>query len=206
MGNTVSFSFDFDDVFEGIKQGVIRQLAEEEYTSAYNTAIDKIKSEIVKNFNNTYSDIWKLKDEIKEEAKNKLFNEIKNDVIDLTKESYLKIEETLLKDEYIKKDIVNKVYKDFYKELYDGLYHNLYKDIYSKLEKQVLDNAMNDLVVKLSKDNKNIKSDEVVITKEEYEQLKDRDRKLNALECGGVDNWQWYGECLKQYYNENNEE
>lgn len=40
------------------------------------------------------------------------------------------------------------------------------------------------------------------ISKEEYEDLLDRDRKLSALEAGGVDNWKWYGESLAQYYNE----
>ena len=27
--------------------------------------------------------------------------------------------------------------------------------------------------------------------------------KLNALEAGGVDNWEWYGESLKAYHAEN---
>ena len=38
------------------------------------------------------------------------------------------------------------------------------------------------------------------ITKEEYEDLLDRDRKLSALEAGGVDNWSFYEESLAEFY------
>ena len=36
----------------------------------------------------------------------------------------------------------------------------------------------------------------IEITKEEYLGLKLCELKLNMLECGGVDNWEWYGESL----------
>jgi len=41
------------------------------------------------------------------------------------------------------------------------------------------------------------------ITVEKYKSLLDDSRKLAALEAGGVDNWEWYGESLKEYYAEN---
>ena len=38
------------------------------------------------------------------------------------------------------------------------------------------------------------------------EELEDRDKKLSALEQGGVDNWEWYEESLQDYYFEEEEE
>jgi hypothetical protein len=40
----------------------------------------------------------------------------------------------------------------------------------------------------------------IVITKEEYERLLKRDFKLDCLEDGGVDNWEWCSESLEPYY------
>jgi len=34
----------------------------------------------------------------------------------------------------------------------------------------------------------------------ELDELYDRDFKLNCLENGGVDNWQWYSESLEEYW------
>lgn len=44
---------------------------------------------------------------------------------------------------------------------------------------------------------KNIK---VEITQEELSSLRDRDFKLQCLENGGVDNWEWYGESMNPYF------
>jgi len=41
------------------------------------------------------------------------------------------------------------------------------------------------------------------ITVKEYKNLLDDSRKLAALEAGGVDNWEWYSESLKEYWAEN---
>lgn len=38
----------------------------------------------------------------------------------------------------------------------------------------------------------------VTISKKEYDSLLDNSNKLNCLENGGVDNWEWYYESLKQ--------
>ena len=37
------------------------------------------------------------------------------------------------------------------------------------------------------------------ITMHEYQELLNRDKKLSALERGGVDNWEWYEESLKEF-------
>jgi len=43
-------------------------------------------------------------------------------------------------------------------------------------------------------------TNQVTITKKEYDQLQDRDFKLECLENGGVDNWSYYGESLEEYH------
>lgn len=40
----------------------------------------------------------------------------------------------------------------------------------------------------------------ITISKETYDMLVDSNRKLTALECGGVDNWEWYSESLSTFY------
>ena len=65
MGNKLTFEFDFDEVFEGIKQGVIRELSEMEFSAARDTAIRQVKDEVKKEVTICYSDMSQLKDEIK---------------------------------------------------------------------------------------------------------------------------------------------
>jgi len=45
----------------------------------------------------------------------------------------------------------------------------------------------------------------ITISRTEYESLKKSELKWNLLDCGGVDNWEWYGEALSSY-NEEEEE
>lgn len=40
----------------------------------------------------------------------------------------------------------------------------------------------------------------VTLTKKEYWELRRSAFKLDCLEAGGVDNWDWYDESLKDYY------
>ena len=42
--------------------------------------------------------------------------------------------------------------------------------------------------------------DSITISKKAFNSLIEDARKLEALECGGVDNWQWYGEALNNYF------
>ena len=41
---------------------------------------------------------------------------------------------------------------------------------------------------------------EISLKDEDYEYLQKRDFKLKCLENGGVDNWEWYGESLTEYF------
>ena len=41
----------------------------------------------------------------------------------------------------------------------------------------------------------------IQITEKEYEILIDSQMKLQALENGGVDNWEWYSDSLEEYNN-----
>ena len=36
----------------------------------------------------------------------------------------------------------------------------------------------------------------ITISKDEYFRLRQNSLQLNLLECGGVDNWEWYGDSL----------
>ena len=48
----------------------------------------------------------------------------------------------------------------------------------------------------------------VTITKTEYESLRDDSFKLNCLENGGVDNWEWYSQALRDggYFDDEEDE
>jgi len=41
--------------------------------------------------------------------------------------------------------------------------------------------------------------DNVTIPREQYHSLKRSRAMLSALEAGGVDNWDWYGEAYQDY-------
>ncbi len=43
-------------------------------------------------------------------------------------------------------------------------------------------------------------SENIQISKKELDELRDAQAKLEALEAGGVDNWEWYDESLKAYH------
>jgi len=46
----------------------------------------------------------------------------------------------------------------------------------------------------------------VEITEKEYKSLLRDSAILRALEAGGVDNWEWYGESLSSFWEENDDE
>lgn len=54
--------------------------------------------------------------------------------------------------------------------------------------------------------NKEFTNEEKVAILDYIEELEDRDKKLTALEFGGVDNWEWYSESLQDYYFEDEDE
>lgn len=39
----------------------------------------------------------------------------------------------------------------------------------------------------------------MTISLKRYRELLDSEKKLNALEAGGVDNWEWYSESLQEH-------
>ncbi|MBU2061727.1 MAG: hypothetical protein KKH44_07770 [Bacteroidetes bacterium] len=39
----------------------------------------------------------------------------------------------------------------------------------------------------------------VTIESTRLQELEDAEAKLSALECGGVDNWEWYDQAMEQY-------
>lgn len=48
--------------------------------------------------------------------------------------------------------------------------------------------------------------DTITISKKEYDSLVEDSDKLRCLENAGVDNWEWYGEAMKEFYSENEED
>lgn len=46
-------------------------------------------------------------------------------------------------------------------------------------------------------------SEKVTISAVEYKKMQRDIAKLNALEAGGVDNWDWYSESLSEWHKEN---
>ncbi len=48
-------------------------------------------------------------------------------------------------------------------------------------------------------DLKDIKNENVILGKEEFEDLVKRSLFLDALIISGVDNWEWYGEAVDVY-------
>ena len=82
MSTPLKFEFDFDEVFEGIKQGVIRELEEMNFDAAKDNVINQIKSEIKSKIELTYSDERELKDEIKNEIKERVYDSIIKEVGD----------------------------------------------------------------------------------------------------------------------------
>lgn len=42
----------------------------------------------------------------------------------------------------------------------------------------------------------------ITITKEQYDELIRDSKILNALYAGGVDNWEWYSDSLREVFSE----
>lgn len=51
-----------------------------------------------------------------------------------------------------------------------------------------------------------VNDDQTVVSKAYLEQLKEQSRWLRALEIGGVDNWEFYGEVRSTYREQQEEE
>ena len=198
MGTPLKFEFDFDEVFEGIKQGVIRELSEVNFDEAKESAINQVKSEVKAKIDLTYSDEYALKDEIKKEIKEKVFENLIKEVNDKYLgqfEDYIKIQMTKNPDRL----------NQLKREIKDGLTETLYDDLYRSIREEVV-GQVKETTAKLCNliGSNSIKVDgsDKTISKKEYEELLHRNEVLNALEAGGVDNWEWYSDSLKQYFGE----
>lgn len=197
MGTPLKFEFDFDEVFEGIKQGVIRELSETNFDEAKESAINQIKSEVKEKLALTYSDEYALKDEIKKEIKERVFERLIKEVSDKYLGQFKEYIETQLTKNHDRLEQLKR-------EIKDGLTESLYDDLYSSIRNEVIGQVKEtttQLCNLIGGNSIKIEGSNRTISKREYEELMDRNRKLSALEAGGVDNWEWYGESLSQYYN-----
>lgn len=196
MSTPLKFEFDFDEVFEGIKQGVIRELAETNFESAKDTAINQIKSEIKEKIRLTYRDELELKDEIKREIKERVFDSLIKEVNGKYLDQFNEyIGKQLTKNPDRLRDLTDGIKTELSEQLYDDLYHSIRNEITEKVK-----NTTSQLCDLIGGNSVRIQGSEKIISKEEYEELVGRDKTLTALEAGGVDNWEWYDESLRQYY------
>lgn len=196
MSTPLKFEFDFDEVFEGIKQGIIRELAETNFDAAKNTAVNQIKSEIKEKIMITYKDESELKNEIEREILNKVYSSLMDKVNDKYLEQFDDYMQYQLKlNPHRLEKISNEIKNDVRNKLYDDLYSSIRNEVTDKIKDMV--GQMCDLI---GGNSVKVQDSDKIISKEEYEDLLDRDRMLSALEAGGVDNWEWYDESLRQYY------
>lgn len=199
MGSPLKFEFDFDEVFEGIKQGVIRELSETNFDEAKESAINQIKNEVKSKLALTYRDEYDLKDEIKKEIKEKVFTSLIKEVNGQYLEQFKSyIDEQLSKNP----DRLQQLNKEVKDDLMERLYDDLYSSIRSEVIEQVKETT-SQLCNLIGGSAISIKGTNKTITKKEYENLVERNEILNALEAGGVDNWQWYGDSLRDYFGDN---
>ena len=198
MGNNLKFEFSFDEVFEGIKQGVIRELSETNFDIAKDQVVEQLKSEIKNKIYIAYKDENELKDEIKNEIKDKVFYKL----LDEARKEYEKHYEDLfnkkilLEVEKTEKEIKTKTINRLYDDLYSGIQYEVSEKIQS-----VVARLANNLIG----NNVKINDTEDTITKAEYDSLIHNSEVLEALEQGGVDNWEWYGESISQYFGDEGE-
>jgi hypothetical protein len=188
MSNKLTFEFSFDEVFEGIKQGVIRELSEMNFDDASNAVMREIKDEVKREIALSWGDKSRLKDEIKAEIKEKVYDE-------LIKEA--RAQHVARFDEYAQrqlrqnpeelKDLRKQIVRETTDELYRDLYAGIRKDVSKQIEK-VLD-VVGGRSVK-------VQGSDHVITKEEYDELYESHSKLCALEAWGVDNWEGYDDAM----------
>ena len=194
MDSKLKFEFDFNEVFEGIKQGVIRELSEMEFSAARDAAIRQVKDEVKKEITICYSDMSQLKDEIKKEVKDKVYNQL----IEEAREKYVN-----QFDGYVKEQLSKNPdrLKDLRNEIISTTSDSLYRDLYRRIRDDI-QNQINNVLNAISGCGIRIQGSSHTISQEEYEELLERDRVLSALEAGGVDNWEWYDDSLQSIYEE----
>lgn len=198
MGNKLNFEFDFDEVFEGIKQGVIRELTEMEFDAARSEVIRQTKNEVKKEIELTWSDKSQLKDQIKAEIKERVFEELIKDTRDRYSSQF---------NDYIAKELTknDSRLKELRKEIISTVSEELYSDLYRSI-RQDIKAQMDQILTMMSGNGFRIQGSNRVISKEEYDELVASDRKLNALENWGVDNWCGYDDAMSSLNDEDEDE
>lgn len=76
MSTALKFEFNFDEVFEGIKLGVIKEMSEMTFDDITSSAINQVKTEMRNKIALTYTDEREIKDEIKNEIKEKVYQKL----------------------------------------------------------------------------------------------------------------------------------
>lgn len=191
MSNNFKFEFDFDEVLEGVKQGVIRELSETNFEVAKNNVINQLKSEIKNEIRLTYNDEHELKNEIKKEVKDQVFGNLLTEA---------KTEYKKLYGDYFNKQLpkeLDNAESEATQEIKSRTVKKLYDDLYSGIQYEMNKNMKNviaQLVNNLGGSNMKLEGTDKMITIEEYEELLHRNRILNILEQRGVDNWDGYGD------------
>ena len=201
MSTALKFEFDFEEVFEGIKLGVIKEMSEATFDDITTSAINQVKNEMKNKISLTYKDEYEIRDEIKKEIKEKVYQKLIAEIKDEYKKKY---EDSFGKDvtnalNLAEEDIIDEI--KF--ETIDKLYSNLYSDIQNQVKSKI-NNSISELINAITGNSIKVKNTKNTITKEEYDELIHRDEILTALENGGVDNWEWYGESLSNYFDKNN--
>lgn len=202
MGYNIKFEFDCDEVFEGIKAGVIKELSESSYDEIRSKAVNEIKNKIVSEINLDYSELRKLKDDVMADIQNKIHKEI---ITEVKQGQMAKIQQladsALLSEKGFMRDLSDKIVIGASNTLYENLKWSIEQDVKSKVNAFIhkLTSSIADTQVKVSGSKK-------TITKKEYEELVERSEKLEALEQGGVDNWTWYEDSLRQYFGNDEQE
>jgi len=203
MNNMLKFEFDFNEVFEGIKCGVIKQLSEMNFDNAKSEAINSIKSEVKNKIYLTYKNEDEIRNEIKNEIKEKVFEKFLTEAKSEYKKLYGDYFNGLISKQLdkVEEDVVLDIKKAVCKKLYDDLYSGIQYQLNNEVKKTI-----SQLVNNLGGNNLKVKGTDNIITQEEYKNLLHRDEILTALEQGGVDNWEWYSESIHKYFGEEDDE
>jgi len=136
MSNNFKFEFNLDEVLEGIKQGVIRELSEENFDEAKNLVITQLKTEIKNKIRLTYNDESDLKDEIKKEIKESVFKKITDEINEKYLDQFKEYIELQLKENPERLDAIqNYIKKKVSDDLYNNLHYDLQEEIQSNLKR-----------------------------------------------------------------------
>ncbi len=195
MSDVIKFEFDMEEVFEGIKEGCIRELAHANFEGAARKAIAEIKEEFKAKLRPNFSDECKVSDEIRAEVKREVFERLIQNLSEQCENKF-----KAYADEQLAKNSgrLEQMRKEIKEEVSGELYRDLINEIRSEVSEKVADAAMK-LCDAVNGESVKIDGTDTSINKAEYEELLARDRKLRLLEEAGVDNWTGYEDALEDY-------